>query len=159
MKVPLCRYVGVELAAGCGADESANRYRMGKEENNELKEFTTTESFVVARKANLDGIALQNGSGGEEFPPVVVKTEHSYSISGGGGGVSSSNANGSNAACASSSSSSSAAANAASALANNLYFVSGGGNGNGAGSDGDSEPASPLSLEDGELSRRFGPHC
>ena len=106
---------------------------------------------MVARKVHLDGIALQNGSGGEEFPPVAVKTEHSYSIS---GGVSSSNANGSNAACTSSSSPSSAAATAASALANNLYFVNGGGGGNGAGSDGDSEPASPLSLEDGEQSMK-----
>ena len=51
MKVALCRYVGVELA-DCGADESANRYGMGKEENNELKEFTTTQSFVVARQVN-----------------------------------------------------------------------------------------------------------
>ena len=79
---------------------------------------------------------------------MAVKTEHSYSISG-GGAVSSSNSNVSSVACTSSSSSSSASAaiNVA-AVANNLYFANG--SCNGAGSDGDSEPASPLSLEDGE---------
>ena len=94
---------------------------------------------------SLIDLLLQNGSGGEEFPPVAVKTEHSYSISG-GGAVSSSNSNVSSVACTSSSASS-AAINVA-AVANNLYFANG--NCNGAGSDGDSEPASPLSLEDGE---------
>ena len=95
---------------------------------------------------------------------MAVKTEHSYSISGGGGGAaSSSSSNASNAACASSSSFSSSAAATTAAVANNLYFANGGGvgsNGNGAGSDGDSEPASPLSLEDGEQFLGFGtpPH-
>ena len=78
---------------------------------------------------------------------MAVKTEHSYSISG-GGAVSSSNSNVSSVACTSSSSSSASAAINVAAVANNLYFANG--SCNGAGSDGDSEPASPLSLEDGE---------
>ena len=83
---------------------------------------------------------------------MAVKAEHSYSISG-SGAVSSSNSNVSNVACTSSSSSA-----AATAAINNLYFANGcsvRSNGNGAGSDGDSEPASPVSLEDGKQMDSF----
>ena len=82
---------------------------------------------------------------------MAVKTEHSYSINGVGGGG-----------AVTSSSSNSIVSNAPSAFAavNNFANVSGGGGGNRAGSDGDSEPASPLSLEDGRTQfdgRRFVP--